>query len=124
MSDAIETWLAGLAPQTRDGVERLRAVVRSVDAPWEESIKWNAPSFAIGGQDRVTLGVVPKGGWRMVLHRGAAASRDDFVFTDATGLAKWPASDRGVIQFNALGDMEANAEALTRLVRDWVAATS
>jgi hypothetical protein len=119
----VETWLAGQTANVREGVERLRALVRSVEAPWEETIKWNAPSFAIGGEDRVTLGVERKGGWRVVLHRGAAVRDDGFSFDDPDGLATWPTPDRGVVVVRDLAVLSAMEPALTDLIRRWVAAT-
>lgn len=121
--DAVKAWLAAQEAGARQGVERLRRIIRSVEAPWVETIKWNAPSFALDGEDRVTLGLNPKGGWRVVLHRGAAGRADAFVFEDRTGLARWPSADRGVVQFRDLAAIDAKADELTRLIRDWVEAT-
>ena len=38
-----------------------------------EGVKWNAPNWAVGGRDVVTLNLAPKGPVRVVLHRGARA---------------------------------------------------
>ena len=72
MTDAVESWLAKQAPEARAGIEALRAVVQRAAPGLEETIKWNAPSYADAGADRVTLGLDRKGGFRVVLHRGAA----------------------------------------------------
>ena len=119
----VEAWLAAQADEVRGGIECLRRIVLAVEAPWEESIKWNAPSFAINGEDRVTLGVERKGGWRVVLHRGAAARDDDFRFDDLEGLARWPTSDRGVVTLRSFAEVETVSPALTDLVSRWVEAT-
>lgn len=121
MADAVQAWLERQDPQARAGVERLREIVRAVPAAWQETIKWNAPSFAVDGEDRVTLGVDRKGGWRLVLHRGAAAA-PDFAFVDAAGLARWPTPDRGVVAFRRLEEIAEARSGLVRLIGDWVAA--
>lgn len=119
----VEAWLAAQTAEVREGIERLRSIVLAVKAPWAETIKWNAPSFAIGGEDRVTLGVERRGGWRIVLHRGAAVRGDGFVFSDPEGLATWPTPDRGVVVVRDLAALSAMTTTLTDLVRRWVAAT-
>jgi hypothetical protein len=123
-SQEVSAWLAGQTEQNRAGIERLREVVRSVDAPWVETVKWNAPNFALDGEDRVTLGVERRGGWRVVLHRGAAAKADGFAFRDASGLEKWPSPDRGVVAIRDLADLDDKATALAELIGRWVRAAA
>lgn len=105
MGNAVDVWLDSLSPETRAMVDRLRAIVRAAAPELIETIKWNAPSFADGDQDRITLGLERKGGVRIVLHRGAAV-RDaaGFSFDDPHMLTKWPSADRGVATF---ADIEA-----------------
>jgi len=123
-SQKVSAWLASQTEQDRAGIEGLREIVRSVDVPWIETIKWNAPSFALDGEDRVTLGVERRGGWRVVLHRGAAAKADGFAFEDASGLARWPSPDRGVITIRDRSDLDAKATALAELIGRWVRAAA
>lgn len=124
MPPDVVAWLDRQDEATRRGVGRLRDIVRSVDARWTETIKWNAPSFALAGEDRVTLGVERGGGWRVVLHRGAGVRDDGFAFDDPSGLADWPAPDRGVVRLRDLSEVEDRAEALAGLIHRWVAATA
>ena len=126
MSDgAVEAYRAGLEPATREAVDALRALAAEAHPGLTETIKWNAPNFAVDGEDRITLGVAPKGGVRAVLHRGAQASvTSGFAFADPERLAKWPAADRGVIQFKSKAEMEARREALSDLFARWLAATA
>lgn len=126
MSDAaVRAYLAGLEPDLRAAVDALRAIVIEAAPQLNERIKWNAPSFAIGDEDRITLGIERKGGVRVVLHRGAKAKDShDFVFADPDGLAKWPASDRAVLTFTDAAQIEAKREALRDLFARWIAATS
>ncbi|WP_209289014.1 DUF1801 domain-containing protein, partial [Escherichia coli] len=77
-------------------IEALRAIVRKGVPDAEESIKWNAPSFAIDGEDRITLGLDIRGGARLVMHRGAKIRESiDLTGVDQAKVAQWPSADRG-----------------------------
>ena len=121
---SVENYLAALEPAVRADVDRLRTLVLAADPALTEEIKWNAPSFAHEGQDRVTLGLDRKGGYRIVLHRGAKVmDADGFSFVDDTGLASWPASDRGVIALKDRAGIDSASADITRLISRWIAAT-
>lgn len=121
MGNAVEAWLDSLSPNDREGIERLREIIRTAAPDLTETIKWNAPSFADGDQDRVTLGIERRGGWRMVLHRGAATQEAaGFAFDDPATLARWPAKDRGVVTLKTVEDLEEREAGLVDLVRRWV----
>lgn len=125
-SDPVQTWLATVDPVRRAAVDRLRAIVGgAAGAEVSESIKWNAPSFAHRGADRVTLNLRPKGTLRLILHRGVKAKdAAGFAFADPAGLAAWPSADRGVVTLRDAADIDANAMALADLVRRWIAANA
>ena len=121
MGNGVDAWLDSLSPEDRDMIERLRRIVISASAGLTETIKWNAPSFADGDQDRVTLGIERKGGVRVILHRGAAAKDTAaFRFDDPDGIAKWPSPDRGVVILGTPAEIEARGPALGRLVERWI----
>ncbi|ATY34623.1 hypothetical protein CVN68_13695 [Sphingomonas psychrotolerans] len=115
----VETFLAALAPDKRALTDRLRALIHAAAPALDEHIKWNAPSF----DDRVTLNYAPKGGMRVILHRGAKP-RDTagFAFDDAAGLAAWPSPDRGVVTIRDMADLDAKAASLSALIAAWIAA--
>ncbi len=121
----VEAFLQDLPPDTRALVDALRNAIAGPDLV--ERLKWNAPSFAVapGGDDddRITLGLERKGGVRVVLHRGAKAKdTSGFKFEDASGLAKWPAPDRGVMVFKDVAAVEARRVEFTDLCARWLAA--
>ncbi|MBL8771456.1 MAG: DUF1801 domain-containing protein [Phenylobacterium sp.] len=125
MAADIEKFRAGLDRETRETVDAIRSVVAACHSGLTESVKWNAPSFALGGDDRITLGLERKGGVRVVVHRGARSREPGgFKFDDRHGLARWPASDRGVIVFQDRADVEQRADALGDLCSRWLRATS
>ena len=124
MGVGIERFRAALDAETLATVDAIRAIVADSHPGLTESIKWNAPSFAVGGDDRITLGLERKGGVRVVLHRGAKPKPlAGFSFDDKDGLAKWPAPDRGVVVFQDEAEVAERAEAFRSLCASWIAAT-
>ena len=122
---AIDTYRATLDPNTLAMVDALRGLAAAAGPHLTERIKWNAPSFAIGDDDRITLGLERKGGVRVVLHRGAKAKDSiGFDFPDPDNLAKWPASDRGVLTFATLAEIEGRRQALGELFTRWLERTA
>jgi hypothetical protein len=105
-------------------VLELRAAILAADPAITEHVKWNAPSFRYGGDDRVTFRLQPRGRLQLIFHRGAKV-RDDtagFVFADPSGLMTWPAPDRAVIDFPDLASVAARRAEVVALVQRWVLA--
>ena len=73
-----------------------------------ERIKWNAPSFGVDGDDRVTFKLHPPDRLQLVVHRGAKArDMQGFTFADPSGLVRWVAPDRGVVTLRSLDEIAA-----------------
>lgn len=90
----------------------------------KERVKWNAPSFYIDGDDRISVGRAKDGSVRVVLHRGVKPKpADDFRFDDPTGLIRWAAPDRGVILFTDPNEVDDQGEAFQSLCGAWLEAT-
>jgi hypothetical protein len=107
-------------------VEAVREIILSAHPGLTEQIKWNAPSFGIDGDDRITFRLQPGDRVQLVFHQGAR-KRDDatsFSFEDGSGLLEWVAGDRALGTFHGLDDVEAKRAALKDLVRRWMIATS
>lgn len=120
----VDDWLAALDPDAREDVEQLRRIVLTAAPALVESIKWNAPNYALTGRDRVTLGLNPKGGYRVVLHRGAEKRvTDGFIFEDPDGIGVWPTPDRGVVTLPTGAEIASQSGRLESLIRRWIAAT-
>ncbi len=106
-------------------LDALRAIISRVNGDLIETIKWNAPNYALNGEDRITLGIERKGGIRVVFHRGAKVKdMSDFSFEDSTNLARWPSPDRGVAVFKDVNAVEKHTGDLLNLCRSWLSANS
>lgn len=122
---SVDSFCAALDPVTRDTLDAIRSVVSSSRSGLSERIKWNAPSFAVGEEDRITLGLERKGGVRIVLHRGAKPKAlTGFQFADPDGLARWLAPDRAILVFHDPAAVEQCADRLRDLCRRWLDATA
>jgi hypothetical protein len=122
--DDVDTYLRELRHPLKAGVEQLRTAILASDERITEHVKWNAPSFCVDGVDRATFRLQPGDRLQLVLHRGAEVRDDsaDFRFDDPTGMVEWVTSDRGVVTFRDLDDVEARRDAVVDLVARWVAA--
>lgn len=121
---SLDAFLNGLCAKDRATIDCLREIITDSRSDLEESIKWNAPNFAVNGQDRITLGLERKGGVRVVLHLGAKVKDNSgFHFDDKAGLARWPAPDRGIMLFQDRQAVETRRGELAELCERWLALT-
>lgn len=118
----VEQYLTELQHPLKEGVLRLRTAILASNPAITEHVKWNAPSFCYGGQDRVTFRLQPRGRLQLIFHRGAKVRADtaDFVFDDPSGLMAWPAPDRAVIDFPDLAAVATRQAQVVALVDRWL----
>jgi hypothetical protein len=120
---AVTTFLGTLQHSRKAEINRVRNIILGAHPDLVEKIKWNAPSFGLQEDDRITFRLQPGDKVDLIFHRGVARKDDDFTFSDETGLLKFVAPDRAVLEFTDGPDIEARAEQLRWLVRAWIAAT-
>jgi hypothetical protein len=121
---SVDAFMEALDHPRKGDVEEVRRLILSADAGITEQVKWNAPSFCIGGDDRITLRLQPRNQVQVIFHRGAKAkSAEGFTFDDLDNLAKWMAPDRGMVDFKDSADLNARKAAFLDIVRRWIAAT-
>ena len=120
----VDAYRASLQPEQLAIVDDLRAAAAASAPDVTEHIKWNAPSFCIGCDDRITLGSSPKGAVRVILHRGAKVrDNSDFAFDAPTDLVKWAATDRGVMEFKTKADLDNKASDIADIFTRWMEVT-
>jgi hypothetical protein len=124
-ASVVDDYLDGLEHRFKPAIVRLRRLIHDAVPGLSERIKWNAPSFGRGDDDRITMRLHPGDRLQLILHRGAKAGADDFFrFEDPDRLLSWAAPDRGVVTFRDEADLEAKAEALSKVLQRWVACTT
>ncbi len=122
---AVDTYLEALEHRHKPAVEALRRLIHDAVPGLTERIKWNAPSFGKGEDDRITMRLHPGDRLQLILHRGAKAGADDlFRFEDPDKLITWAAPDRGVVTFSDADDLANKSAALAEILRRWVACTT
>lgn len=121
----VPTFLKNLKHARKDEVERVRTLVLESDPTLTERVKWNAPSFGNGEDDRITFRLQPGDRVQLVFHRGAKVVADaaTFTFKDVSGLIQWASSDRGIVTFESRSDIDRSEGKLRTLVRAWLKAT-
>lgn len=121
-SEEVDQYLRDLDHPLKEAVAEIRALILTSDEEITEHVKWNAPSFCFGGEDRVTFRLHPKNRLQLVFHRGAKVrdNAGEFAFEDRSGLVEWVAEDRGVVTFTDLADVEVRKATLVALVKQWV----
>ncbi|UYN91944.1 MAG: DUF1801 domain-containing protein [Anaerolineales bacterium] len=119
----VDAFINKLPKQQRELVAAVRAMILSADPKLAERIKWSAPSFGYGSEDRITFNL--RKGVMLIFHRGAKAEGDAaFVFKDPSGLVEWINNERGTVTFASLADAQASEAKFVKLVKAWLKATS
>ncbi len=123
--ETVETFLASVQHPRLAEVQHLRRAILESGAELTEQIKWNAPSFCVDGDDRVTFRLQPGDRVDLIFHRGAKRRTDTntFEFDDPTGLLRWLTPDRGVIEFVDQQHTEGETGRVVQLVEAWIVAT-
>ncbi len=118
-----DVYLAALDARHRDSFTALCDLVRSVDNRVDETIKWNAPSFFITDHF-ATTGLTREGTIRLVLHAGAKKRPDPVsVALEDGDFLTWAGTDRAVVTFADVREVNELAPRLTRVIEEWIAQT-
>lgn len=125
---SVTEFLDSLDPDKRLQVDRLRSLILAASPQIQEHIKWNAPSYVLDGEDRITFNVMNKQGVvKLVLHMGATRKENKKappIMPDNSGLILWSSDIRGMLTFASLEDITANLPALQTIIEDWLAVPS
>jgi len=120
-------FLRQLRHPLRAEIEEVREVILNTNDQITEHIKWNAPSFCINNQDRITFNFHGKEGFRLIFHCGSKATGfadKGPLFEDDTKLLNWITGDRAMITFLSARDVENHRNYLTKVVTKWLEATN
>lgn len=105
-------------------MDALRGLILETEPRLEEHIKWNAPSYVLGGEDRITFNLMNKQeAVRFILHMGATRKENKKgtpVMHDDSGLIEWSSDIRGVITFTTMEEVNSNLASLKKIIKDWL----
>jgi hypothetical protein len=122
-AQTVETFLAHLDHPLAQEVRALRQIILAADPRVREEIKWNAPSFATT-EHFATFNLRAKDAIQLVLHRGAKVREmtdQRLAIPDPLGLLAWRSPDRALATFSDMADVVAKRDALSEIVRAWIA---
>jgi hypothetical protein len=88
----VQAFLQGLRHGRKDEVEAVREIILSAHPGVTERIKWNAPSFCIDGDDRITFRLQPSDRVQLVFHRGPQSATTPQRSPSRTAQACWSGS--------------------------------
>jgi hypothetical protein len=120
----VEECINDLDDTKRKQVHTLRKIILAGNSELIERIKWNAPSYVLNGEDRITFNLINKEGVvKLVLHMGAVRKEDKSgkpIMKDETGLIAWSSDIRGMLSFKSLDEINSNKEQIVSLVGRWL----
>lgn len=120
----VEDFLSDLGADKRRQVDILRDLILSTEPNLEEHIKWNAPSYVLDGEDRITFNLMNKQEVvKLVIHMGATRKEDKKgapVMQDESGLIEWNSDIRGTITFTTVEDVTSNLVPLKKIIKNWL----
>ena len=116
----VDGFLASLDHPLKAEIEAVRAIILGADARIQESIKWNAPSFAIA-EHFATFNLRSKDAVHVVFHKGAKvqAHAPDMAISDPSGMLKWVAKDRCIAVLTDMKEIRSKRGALVSIVEQW-----
>jgi hypothetical protein len=112
-------------PMKRE-IEEIRQIILSSNKKLTEHIKWNAPSFCIENEDRVTMKLYPPKNIQLIFHRGAKvkAQPKEKLISGHSSFLKWPANDRAVATFTDMDEIKSNKKKLSGIINEWIKVTT
>ncbi len=119
-------FLAKLEHPLMPEIQEIRTIILNSNSKLTEHIKWNAPSFCVDGEDRVTMKLHPQKNIQLIFHRGAKvkAQPSGRLIAGYPSFLKWPANDRAVATFTTMEDIKSNEKVLSEVVNEWITAAS
>jgi len=124
----VEEFINDLSDDKRLQVNLLRNLILNTEPHLEEHIKWNAPSYVLNGEDRITFNLMNKQGVvKLILHMGATHKENKKgtpIMQDESRLMEWSSDIRGMITFVSIEDINSNMTALKKVIKDWLSIPS
>jgi len=123
-AQTVEQLLSALEQPQVDLINEIRALIRQAEPVLAEGVKWNAPSYALDGNDIITFNFRNYGAVALIFHtgpKGKDTKTGQRLFEDASGLVEWVADKRFVLKVADGRFLHDHTTEITRLVQTWVA---
>lgn len=125
LNQEVSTFLNELNHPLREEIELLRNIILNSNKTLTENIKWNAPNYVVGENDRVTLKINPPKNILIILHRGAKvqATPTQKLIDYTCKVLSWKTNDRAIITLNNKQDIITYQNDIVEIVNMWLEAT-
>lgn len=121
----VDEFLDSLPDNKKSQVLKIRKYILAANPALQEHIKWNAPSYALDGEDRITFNLLNKEGLvKLVFHTGGLRKEDKKgkpIIDDQFSVMEWASDIRGFITFKGLDDATDKEKIVKELVTQWLA---
>ena len=122
----VDEFLRDQSETKKAQIELLRQIIISTEPNVQEGIKWNAPNYVSGGQDRITFNVMNKEGLvKLVFHMGALRKEnkkgEPVIADDAAELLEWVSDIRGYATFKNIEEIRKRKSDLKNFITRWLA---
>lgn len=120
----VDEFMSGLDVDRRSQVQKLREYILETEPLLTEHIKWNAPSYVLNGEDRITFNTMNKEqAVKLVFHMGATRKEDKKgePILNNTNMIEWASDIRGYVTFKDLEYITSSEKVVKQIVHDWLA---
>jgi uncharacterized protein YdhG (YjbR/CyaY superfamily) len=110
----------------RKEIEELRNVILSSNKHLAENIKWNAPNYCFGNEDRITMKIQPlASNIQLIFHRGAKKKEQpkERLIANKNKILIWKENDRAIIAFKNSKEIESAKAELKTIINEWIIAS-
>jgi len=128
-NEQVIAYLQQLDHPLKREIEEVRELILASNSQITEHIKWNAPSFCIHNEDRITFNLYGANKFRLIFHCGAkknvSQENKGKIIVDDTGLLQWVTDDRATVIFSLSDELtEEYKNKLKTVIAKWIEATS
>lgn len=119
----VRIYLENVDHPLKSEILKIREMVFKTNPNLTEQIKWNAPSFCLNGEDKITFNLPPKkDSIQLVFHRGVKKKElpKEKLINDDSGLLKWATNDRAVIRFTSMQEILENETKFREIIQKWL----
>lgn len=122
-SPSVPEFLAALSHPQTALIDQVRSLVVGAAPELVEGIKWNAPSYALAGNDIITFNFRQFGGVALIFHtgpKGKDTQTGTHLFAGGFSEIRWLADKRFAVAIADQAFLDSHREDLAATVRRWV----
>ncbi len=123
----LKTYLDELEHPLKQEILEMREIILESNKQLTEHIKWNAPSYCINGEDRITFNLHGTKHFRLVFHCGVkikARKLKGKISSDKANWLEWAAEDRALLTFSDMIEIMQKKKTVQQMINEWIRLTT